>query len=156
MATIREIQGYVGNLAAILWNFGATFPDPTLDPYEGGAYGFAIEAVMPGDPTPKPALIKLVEVWEHSRGDQYTRVEYDYDFVEHPLNRRRAYHRHDEEDFLREFGVAVHEHCEEMLGRPACVHYFGLPLNGYEAIHRFTKIWGQPGPLDCSQLQCIG
>lgn len=156
MATIRELQGYLGDLAAILWNFGATFPDPTLDPYEDGAYGFSISAVMPGNPTPKPALIKLVEVWEPSRDDQYALVEYDYDFVERPLNRRRAYHRHDGDIFLREFGVVVHEHCEELLGKPACDHYFGLPVNGYEVIRRFTTIWGHPGPLGCSQLRCIG
>ena len=156
MATIPELQAYLGDLSAILWNFGAEFPCPTLDPYDDGSHGFVISALLPGSATPKPALIKLMETWEPSREGQYALAEYDYDFIEHPLDRRRAYHRHDAEDFLREFGVAVHEHCEEVLGRPARDHYMGLPVDGYEAIRRFTILWGQPGPLGCSTLRCIG
>ncbi len=156
MATIPELQGYLGDLAAILWNFGAEFPGPTLDPYSDGSYGFAISALLPGSATPRPALIKLMETWTPSRRGQYSLSEYDYDFIEHPLNRRRAYHRHDVGDFLRGFGVTVHEHCEEVLERPACDHYMGLPLDGYEAIRRFTILWGQPGPLGCPRLRCIG
>lgn len=156
MATTPELQGYLGDLAAILWNFGATFPSPTLDPYEDGSCGFEISAILAGNPTPQPALIKLVEIWVPSRRGQYSLAEYEYDFVEYPLNRRRAYHRHDADDFLREFGVAVHEHCEESLGGPACDHYLGLPIDGYESIRRFTMLWGQPGALGCAALRCIG
>ena len=156
MATLPELRSYLGNLAAILWNYGAEFPQPTLDPYDDGSYGFAFSALLPGDATPKPAMIKLVETWEPSSRGQYAQAEYDYDFIEYPLYRRRAFHRHDEEEFLRLFSVAVHEHCEEVLSKPACEHYMGLPVDGYEAIRRFTILWGQPDPLGCSRLRCIG
>ncbi len=155
MATIPELRGYLGDLSAILWNFGAVSPTPTLDPYDDGSYGFEFSVLLPGSAAPKPAMIKMMETWEPARAGQYTQVEYEYDFVEYPLDRRRAFHRHDEEDFLREFGVAVHEHCEEVLKKPACDHYMGLPIDGYEAIQRFTILWGQPGPLGCSALRCM-
>ena len=111
---------------------------------------------MPGADAPRPAIIKMVEVWTPMRRGDHRRVGYAYDFIEYPLNRRRAFHRHDEEAFLRRFGVAVHEHCEEVLDQPTCGHYMGLPVDGYEAIRRFTVLWGQAGALGCSRLRCIG
>lgn len=154
MATPLQLQSYLGRLAATLWNFGAEFPVPTLDSYDSGEMGFSFTARMPGSDAPKAATIKIVEIWAPDAGE-FVRVEYDYDFVEHPLNRRRAFHRHFEDYFLREFGVTVHEHCEEILGMPACEHYFGLPVDADEAIRHFTIRWGQPGPLGCDQLRCI-
>ena len=156
MATITELRTYLGRLAATLWNYGAEFPQPTLDPYHDGSYGFELTATMPGSDRPRSAVIKLAEIWTPMRPGSFARAEYEFDFVEYPLNRRRAFHRHDEDTFLRNFGVAVHEHCEEILGDPVCDHYMGLPVNGYEAIQQFTLLWGQPGPLGCSRLRCIG
>src|SRR5664280_574238 len=127
MATLLELRVYLGRLAATLWNYGAEFPVPSLDPYDDGTFGFAFVAYLPGASVPKPAIIKIAEVWTPRGTGQYVRTEYTYDFVEHPLNRRRAFHRHDEGDFLREHGVAVHDHCEEVLDQPACDHSFGLP-----------------------------
>ena len=75
--------------------------------------------------------------------------------MDHPLGRRRAFHRHDPDHFAREFGVLVHEHCEEELGAETCSHYFGLPVDGFEAIRRFTALWGQPTELACSDLRCM-
>ena len=49
----------------------------------------------------------------------------------------------------------THEHCEEALGAPACEHYFGLPVDAYDAVRRFTMLWGQPGPLGCDDLRCM-
>jgi hypothetical protein len=155
VATRTELTIYLGRLATTLWNYGAVFPGPTLDPFDDGSYGFELVASMPGANQPRPATIKLVEVWIPTRRGDYSRAEYDYDFIEYPLNRRRAFHRHDEAAFLREYGVAVHEHCEEVLKKPACDHYLGLPVDGDEAIRRFTALWGQPGPLGCAQLRCI-
>ena len=155
MVTLLELRRYLGDLSVILWNYGAEFPTPTLDPYDDGSYGFEFSALLPSYAASKPAVVKMMETWEPVRGGRYARVEYGYDFVEHPLDRRRAFHRHDEEHFLREFGVAVHEHCEEVLGQPACDHYMGLPVDGYEAIGRFMALWGQPEPLGCSALRCM-
>jgi hypothetical protein len=156
MATLLDLRVYLGRLAATLWNYGAEFPVPSLDGYDDGAVGFEFVAALPGSTVPKPAMIKIAEVWTPSGSGQYTRTEYAYDFVEHPLDRRRAFHRHDERAFLREHGVAVHEHCEEVLDKPVCDHYFGLPVDGDAAIRRFAVLWGQTSPLGCSRLRCIG
>jgi hypothetical protein len=156
VATLDQLRVYLGRLAATLWNYGGEFPQPTLDPYTDGSVGFSFEAVLAGALTPRPTVIKLAEVWEPVRPGEYARVEYAYDFIEHPMGRRRAFHRHDEEHFLRRFGVAVHEHCEEVLAHPTCDHYAGLPIGGDEAIRRFMLVWGQAGPLGCSQLPCLG
>lgn len=157
MTTVPEIRSYLGRLSTTLLNYGATFPVPTLDVYDSGEIGFNFEAILPGSDTPKPAVIRMVEIWEPEPGRvEFRRAEYEYDFVEHPLNRRRAFHRHDEEHFLLEFGVAVHEHCEDRLKKPLCDHYYGLPVGGDEAIRYFTILWGQPGSLGCAELRCMG
>lgn len=156
LATIHDLQLHLGRLATILWNYGATFPVPTLDAYEDtGNVGFELVAELPGLAPPKPAIIKMSEIWESAGAPDFRRREYAYDFVEHPLGRRRAFHSHHAEHFAREFDVLVHEHCEEVLGQPKCDHYFGLPVDGYEAIRRFTSLWGQPVPLGCADLRCM-
>ncbi len=154
MATLPQLRLHLGRLAATLWNFGADFPVPTLDAYDSGEVGFSFTANMPGTDVPKAAIIKITEIWAPGAVG-FALVEYDYDSVEYPLNRRRAFHRHSEDAFLRTFGVTVHEHWEESLGKPACDHYYGLPVDAAEAIRRFTITWGQPGPLGCEHLRCI-
>ena len=156
MATLDELQVYLGTLATILWNYGASFAVPTLDQYEDtGNVGFKFSAELGGSDSPKPAIVKVVEIWEPSGPGAFRRREYEYDFIEHPLNRRRAFHGHHPEHFGREFNVLVHEHCEEVLDQPACDHYYGLPVDGYEAVRRFASLWGQPGPLGCADLRCM-
>jgi hypothetical protein len=155
MSSVLAIRTYLGTLSSILWNFGAAFPVPTLDAYGAGEMGFSMTARLPGIAAPRPAEIKLAEIWAPVRAEGHRRVEYAYDFIEYPHARRRAFHGHDQEHFAREFGVLVHEHCEERLGFPTCGHYFGLPIDGFEAIRRFTAIWGQPADLGCSGLPCI-
>lgn len=49
----------------------------------------------------------------------------------------------------------MHEHCEERLGTPACDHYYGLPLNGFDAIRHFASMWGQAADLGCTGLRCM-
>lgn len=156
MATLLDLRRYLGRLAVTLWNFGADFPEPTLDPFDDGTWGFDFSTPLPGSAAPRPATIRLAEIWEPAARGEYALAEYAYDFVEYPLDRRLAFHRHDQRDFLRRFAVAVHEHCEEELGRPACRHYFGFPIDAEEAIRRFTVVWGQPAPLGCATKRCIG
>ena len=155
MATVRDVRQHLGSLAAILWNYGATFPVPTLDAYAAGELAFSIIADLPGETTPRPAEVRLAEIWRAERVNELIRAAYSYDFIDYPLARRRAFHGHDPDHFGREFGVLVHEHCEERLGTAACDHYFGLPIDGYEAIRRFMATWGQPLALGCSQLRCM-
>ena len=156
MATLVEVQDHLCTLAAILWNLGATFPSPTLDQYQDtGNVGFELTAELPGADSPRPGVIKLSEIWAATTRGQFSRLEYAYDFLEHPLRRRRAFHSHDSAAFAGAFRVLVHEHCEETLGAPLCDHYFGLPVDAYEAIRRFTILWRQPGPIGCAELQCM-
>ena len=156
MATLNELQVHLGRLATILWNYGASFPVPTLDKYEDtGNIGFEFSAELGGSDSPKPAIIKMSEIWESAGPGDFRRREYEYDFVEHPLDRRRAFHGHHPEHFAREFNVLVHEHCEEVLDQPVCDHYYGLPVDGHEAIRRFASLWGQSDPLGCGDLGCI-
>jgi hypothetical protein len=156
MATSGDLRRHLGTLSSILWNYGATFAVPTLNRYGESEIGFAFAAELPGASQPKPPRIELTEVWAPERRGQYRLVEYAYDFIEYPLARRRAFHRHDPDRFAREFGVVVHEHCEEILGQPACDHYYGLPMDAYEAIGHFLSTWGQPAPLGCAKLRCMG
>lgn len=155
MASVLEVRQYLGTLSAILWNYGATFPVPTLDEYGVDEIGFSFRAELPGTATPSPGEIKLAEIWAPAQSDELIRLEYEYDFIEYPLTRRRAFHGHNPDHFAREFGVLVHEHCEEELGSPACDHYYGLPVNGFEAIRRFAAIWGQTVQLGCTSLRCM-
>ena len=156
MATNGDLRRHLGTLSSILWNYGATFAVPTLDRFDKSEVGFSFAAELSGTALPKPPLIELTEVWAPERHGQYRLAEYAYDFIDYPLARRRAFHRHDPDRFDRAFGVAVHEHCEEILGQPACDHYFGLPVDAYEAIERFLSSWGQPTPLGCTGSRCMG
>ncbi len=156
MATLYELQVHLGTLATILWNYGASFPVPVLEQYaDTGNVGFELIAELPGSHTPRAAHIKLSEIWSPGLKGDFVRREYEYDFAEHPLDRRRAFHSNHPEHFAREFHVLVHEHCEEVLGKPACDHYYGLPVDGYEAIRRFASLWGRPAPLGCANLLCM-
>lgn len=154
--SLDQLRRYVGGLTIYLRNFGAMVPEPTLDRYATGEVGFEFAAVLPGSDQPRSAIVRVGEIWEPSRGG-YERDEYLYDFIEYPLDRRRGLHAHDTDVFARRFGVLVHEHCEESLGRPDCDHYHGIPVaTGYEALDRLLSTWGQPGPLGCPTLRCIG
>ena len=157
MATVPELKDHLGTLAVILWNYGSEFPVPTLDQYTvTGNLGFSFTAALPGPDLRAPATINLSEIWVPGSGPgDFDRSDYEYDFVEHPRRRRRAFHSTEREYYARHFGVLVHEHCEDILGAPACRHYYGLPVTAYEAIARFTAIWGQPGPLGCAELRCM-
>lgn len=152
-----QLSRYVGGLTVYLRNFGAAVPEPELQPYDSGDIGFELEATLPGSNIPRPALVLAGEIWQPAGRRLYERVEYRYDLIEYPVNRRRAFHMHDPEAFRRHAGVLVHEHCEESLGDPACDHYFGLPFQtGYDALNALLSAWGQPGPLGCSRLRCMG
>ena len=132
---------------------GRAAPGRQLDRWDAGRLEFV--AVLPGPDQPARRSCGW-KIWEPI-GDGFERAEYLYDLIEHPLDRRRGLHAHDTDVFARRFGVLVHEHCEESLGRPACDHYHGIPVgNGYEALDRLLRTWGQPGPLGCSALRCIG
>jgi hypothetical protein len=152
---LDRLRRYLGGLTVYLRNYGASLPEPTLDRYRSGEVGFELEATLPGSGQPRPATVRAGEIWEPV-DDGFVRAEYLYELIEYPLDRRRALHAHDTAVFARRFGVLVHEHCEETLGRPACDHYHGIPIeNGYDALDRLLVTWARPEPLGCASLRCM-
>ena len=151
-----QLTSYVTGLATYLIRVGCELrSQPTLDVYDGGALGFDIEAALPGTGSPMAADIRLSETWRPG-GTVFDRDEYEYELVDRERRRRRAYHRHDAQAFLRRTETAIHEHCEEVLGRPECDHYSGLPVrDGYDAIERLLIAWTEPGKLGCAGLDCM-
>jgi hypothetical protein len=155
--SLQQVASYVGGLAVYLRNLGAEVPEPVLDRYDSGEIGFELAAELPGSFDPKPAVITAQEIWTPAAGGRYERAEYAYDLIDHPANRRRAFHIHDVPEYLGRLGVTAHEHCEEVLGKPTCDHYLGLPLySGYERLNALLACWSDPGPLGCARLRCAG
>jgi len=155
-ASRAQLISYVSGLATYLLRVGAELRgQPTLDVYDDGVLGFDIEAALPGPGIPGPAEVRLSETWRPA-GAVFERDEYEYELVDRERGRRRAYHRHDAEAFLRRAETAIHEHCEEFLGRPTCDHYAGSPVrDGYQALERILAAWTEPGTLGCAGLDCI-
>jgi hypothetical protein len=142
-------------LAVYLRNLGAEVTEPVLDRYGGGEMGFAITAQLPGSNDSRPALITAQEIWQPTGPGRFERAEYGYDLIDYPANRRRAFHMHDIPEYLARLGVTAHEHCEEVLGKPTCDHYLGLPVfTGYDGLNALLACWSDPGPLGCSGLRC--
>ena len=62
---------------------------------------------------------------------------------------------HDVPAYLTRLGATAHEHCEEVLGKPTCDHYLGLPVHsGYEGLNALLAAGSDPGPLGCARLRC--
>jgi hypothetical protein len=153
--SLAQIASYLGGLAVYLRNLGAEVPEPSLERYDTGEIGFAITAELPGPGDPKPAVITAQEIWNPAGVGRYERAEYAYELIDYPANRRRAFHLHDVPAYLARLGVTAHEHCEEVLGKPTCDHYLGLPVySGYEGLNTLLACWSDPGPLGCSRLRC--
>ncbi len=152
--TEPQLARYLAALAAYLRNHGADVPEPRVHEYTTGNLGFDATASLPGTDEPTPAVVRLAEKWSPV-GSLYERVGYAYELTDYPRNRRRAFHRHDVARWLAELGVAVHEHCEDELGRPTCAHYLGLPVeDGFEGLDRLLEAWTSPGQLGCGDLRC--
>lgn len=151
-----QLTAYVVGLATYLVRIGSDLgAHPSIAVYDDGVLAFDIETTLPGTGWPTPADIRLSESWR-PEGTGFERDEYEYELVDHQRNRRRAFHRHNAESFLRRTDSAIHEHCEELLGRPTCDHYVGLPIrDGYDAIERLLIAWTEPGKLGCADLDCL-
>ena len=153
--SLQQVASYFGGLAVYLRNLGAEIPEPVLDRYDTGEIGFAMTGELPGPDEPRPAVVTAREVWEPAGAGRYERAEYEYDLIDYRANRRRAFHMHDVPAYLARLGVTSHEHCEEVLGKPTCDHYLGLPVyGGYEGLNALLACWSDPGPLGCARLRC--
>lgn len=128
--------------------------EPELVEGSSGGLSFDIWASLPDAGVPDRALVSVNERWSPC-GAEFERTAYEYDLVDHPRGRRRAYHLHDPEHFLAAFDVVVHEHCEDLLAKPLCDHYYGEPvLDGYRGIELLMLAWTEDR-LGCDQLRCL-
>lgn len=128
---------------------------PSLDRDPNDVIGFAIEGKLPASGSGSGAEMILRERWSPGASG-WERTGYAYELIDHELASRRAFHQHDSEAFIRRFRVVVHEHCEELLGSPGCLHYAGFPIvDGYDGARRLLAIWVDPGGISCDGLTCL-
>ena len=152
---LSALNEYVIGLAKALYTRGFDLPaNPSGVRDASGKLRFTIRGVLRDD-AGGHAEIVLAEIWSQVR-DRFARQEYAYDLIDRPRNRRRAFHQHN--GFLRRLvAVRVHEHCEEVLDRPACDHYLGHELpNGYLGLDLLIAAWVEPDRLGCGDLRCLG
>lgn len=154
-ATRSHLVRHAADLATRLWTMGADLDgDPVMTVKDDGTMTFRMDASLPDSGIPDRALLTVREEWR-SIGREFERVAYAYELIDHPRRRRRAFHRHDTDRFLAVHDVAVHEHCEETLGLPACDHYAGDPVpDGYRGIELLLLAWTDE-PLGCNGLRCL-
>lgn len=123
---------------------------------DDGVLSFTIEGACPEESAARPARALLREIWTPVGERVWRRAEYAYDLLDHPADRRRAWHMHAVDQARSVLGGAAHEHCEEQLGRPTCDHHRGYELaNVHEGIALIDAAWTEPGPLGCETLVCL-
>jgi hypothetical protein len=121
-----------------------------------GAFVIDLEARFPARPRARAAELELFERWRPLPHYGLVRVDYKFELRHHELSYRRAFHHHDEEHFVRQFGVVTHEHCEATKGFAACGHYFGYPArDAFDAVTRLYDVWLSGAKPDCSALRCL-
>lgn len=124
---------------------------------EAGQLVMDVQGTLPAEPRAEPAELVLRERWRPERQGSWRLRDYGYELRHRGLDYRRALHYHDETHFVRAFGVATHEHCEPIMGRPACDHYGGDPVRGaIEGFERLYAVWLTGERPDCSALRCLG
>lgn len=154
---LQGVGEYVTSLAKSLYSRGfEVAAKPTIDLYGSGLLAFSIIGTLPATEPEEATEISLTEMWRLLPGGRWTRAEYAYDLIDRPLRRRRAFHLHDRDIAEARYGAAVHEHCEEVLGHPRCLHYVGRELpDAHVAIDLLVAAWVEPGPFECDALVCL-
>ncbi len=95
--------------------------------------------------------------WQLTGPDEWVRVEHAYELRHHELVYRRAFHRHDQDHFVRLYGVATHEHCEATLGLEVHGDYVGPPVaDAFDGFRRLYDTWLMDRKPDCRALTCLG
>ncbi|MBA3435724.1 MAG: hypothetical protein H0X20_02295 [Chloroflexi bacterium] len=153
----QAIGEYVSGLAKATYSRGFELPaNPIIEIDRAGFLSFSISGSLPDPAAAESAEISLDEIWRPLPGRRRERREYTYDVIDRPRRRRLAFHLHDRDLAEATFGVAVHEHCEETLGDPACAHYLGRELpDGYLALELLMAAWVEPDALGCERLRCL-
>jgi hypothetical protein len=155
--TTASLNQYVIGLAKALYSRGFDLPaGPTAEFDDSGHIVFGVTGVVFDAAGGRDAEISLDEVWRPVPGRRWERDEYAYDLVDHGRRRRRAFHVHDRALAEARLRSIVHEHCEEVLGAPACGHYLGREVpDGYVGLDLLVAAWLEPGPFGCAGLICL-
>lgn len=117
----------------------------------------SIRGDLPGSGIPKSSQVDITERWMRPFRDRPWRlVEYAYELLDQERDVRFALHLHDQDWFVDNFRVVVHEHCESPIGTVRCRHYVGDPVaDGFEAVDRLLEVWTRDAQLDCAALTCL-
>ena len=159
-ATTDELLGYLADVIEYAERYGAIVQPPYDAPEvewtrEGECLAMDIEIRPPAGRRAR-VDITLAERWRPIGADRWELDEYSYELRDFVLDYRRAFHQHDREDFVRFFGVATHEHCESVMGRPTCDHYAGVPCrDARDGLERLYVICTAGAKPDSSQMRCI-
>ena len=158
--TSAGLDDYVVDLAELAERYGITLALSdgealTVEIEASGSRRFTLWGTFPAGRHSPSANFELAEKWRPVGQDGYERSAYRYELLERERDFRRAFHRHDEEFFVRRYGVVVHEHCEVPVGAAPFAHLFGPPVrDGYRAIELLMSAW-VADPPDCASLPCL-
>lgn len=156
----QDADDYLADVAELLERFGVRLTQPAsgddLELIEDDAGVLSFELVGEIGDWASPARIELREALApYGDGSTYQTSQYGYELIDMAGDFRRGFHFHDADWFLREYLVAVHEHCEQPLGSATCAHYSGTPIkDSYAGARRLLDAW-TAGPIDCATLPCL-
>ena len=163
LASKDELVAYLADLVEELERYAVTLLPPadrdeiTLGRDPDGDLVIDLEGRLPISPRSRSVELDLFERWQLTGPDQWVCVEYEYELRHHELGYRRAFHRHDQDHFVRLYGVATHEHCEATMGLEVCGHYVGQPVaDAFDGFRRLYHIWLMDQKPDCQALTCLG
>ena len=163
LASASDLFTYLADLVERLERYAITLLPPNdadeiaLGKEPDGSLVIDLEGRLPTPRRSKDVDLLVFERWRAIDADEWVCVEYAYELRHRELDYRRALHRHDEDHFVRWFGVATHEHCEVPMGVVTCGHYRGMPVaDAFDAFKRlYEESLGDEKP-DCRGLPCLG
>jgi len=163
LASKDELLAYLADMVEELERYAVTVltladrDEITLGRDPDGDLVIDLEGRLPISPRSRSVDLELFERWQLTGPDQWVCVEYAYELRHHELGYRRAFHRHDQDHFVRLSGVATHEHCEATMGLEVCGHYVGQPVaDAFDGFRRLYHIWLMDQKPDCQALTCLG
>lgn len=163
VASANELLAYLADLVEELERYAVTLLPPddrdeiTLGRERDGSLVIDLEGRLPTSRRSRPVELEMLERWRRIGPDQLACVEYRYELRHHGIGYRRAFHRHDEDSFVRAYGVVTHEHCEATMGVEVCGHYYGRPVaDAFDGFRRLYDTWLTDLKPDCLALICLG
>ena len=163
LATEDDLLTYSADLVDELERYAVTLAPPAdrddveIGEEDDGTLVILLQGRLPMPRESDEVHLVLHERWWPVGGGLFTCAEYEHELRHRELDYRRAFHRHDEEYFVRMYGVATHEHCESTMGVRVCGHYFGEPVtDAFDAFRRLYKVWLTDEKPDCRALRCLG